>query len=98
LGLGTLKFFPASVAGGPAALKALGGPFKTIRFVPTGGVDLANLEHYLALPNVAAVGGSWMVPGSAVAAADWAKIAGLAAEAVSAARGIVQRKKSLDRS
>ncbi|MDR2380085.1 MAG: bifunctional 4-hydroxy-2-oxoglutarate aldolase/2-dehydro-3-deoxy-phosphogluconate aldolase, partial [Bifidobacteriaceae bacterium] len=58
LGLGTLKFFPAATGGGPAALKALSGPFGQVKFVPTGGVSPANLADYLALPNVAAIGGS----------------------------------------
>jgi 2-dehydro-3-deoxyphosphogluconate aldolase/(4S)-4-hydroxy-2-oxoglutarate aldolase len=62
MGLTTLKFFPANVYGGAPALKALGAPFGGVRFIPTGGVSAANIGEFLALENVAAVGGSWMVP------------------------------------
>ena len=61
-GLTTLKFFPANVYGGVAALKALAAPFPQVRFIPTGGVSTSNLADYLQLASVAAVGGSWMVP------------------------------------
>lgn len=60
LGLTTVKFFPANVYGGASAIKALGGPFGQLKFIPTGGVNAENLREYLALPQVAAVGGSWM--------------------------------------
>ncbi|MDR2372645.1 MAG: bifunctional 4-hydroxy-2-oxoglutarate aldolase/2-dehydro-3-deoxy-phosphogluconate aldolase [Bifidobacteriaceae bacterium] len=86
LGLDTLKFFPASIAGGPAAIKALGGPFGQVKFVPTGGIGPANLGAYLALPNVAAVGGSWMVPRDAIRDGDWGRITELTADAVAAAQ------------
>ena len=69
-----LKFFPAM-------LKAWGGPFIDVRFCPTGGVSLANAPEFLALPNVACVGGSWLVPADALAAGDWARITTLAREA-----------------
>ncbi|MDR1387913.1 MAG: bifunctional 4-hydroxy-2-oxoglutarate aldolase/2-dehydro-3-deoxy-phosphogluconate aldolase [Propionibacteriaceae bacterium] len=85
LGLSTLKFFPAASSGGPAALRGLAGPFGGVRFVPTGGITLANLADYLALPNVAAVGGSWMVPRNALAAGDFERIRQLTAAAVQAA-------------
>ena len=75
------KFFPAMQAGGPAMLKAWGGPFIDVRFCPTGGVSLANAPEFLALPNVACVGGSWLVPADALAAGDWARITTLAREA-----------------
>lgn len=61
LGLTVLKFFPASVYGGVKALKALGGPFPQVKFIPTGGVNDENEAEYLALPNVFAVGGSYLV-------------------------------------
>lgn len=77
-GLTVLKFFPAATAGGVAALKALHGPFPDIAFCPTGGIDAANAPAYLALPNVIAVGGSWVAPKAAVAAGDWQRIAALA--------------------
>ena len=62
LGLTTVKFFPAGTSGGAAAIAALAAPFVGVSFVPTGGVGPKNLEDYLSLPCVAAVGGSWMVP------------------------------------
>ena len=76
-----LKFFPAMQAGGPAMLKAWGGPFTDVKFCPTGGVTLANAAEFLALPNVACVGGSWLTPADAVAQGDWARITTLAREA-----------------
>lgn len=79
-----LKLFPASVAGGVPMLKALAGPFPALRFCPTGGVTPSNMGDYLALPNVFAVGGSWLSPAEAVAAGDWARITALAAQAASA--------------
>lgn len=84
LGLSTLKFFPAYIYGGPAALKALGAPFPQVRFIPTGGVSADNLATYLSLPNVAAVGGSWMVPADVIDAGDMATIQRLCAEAAAA--------------
>lgn len=85
LGLTTVKFFPAGTSGGAAAIAALAAPFRGVRFVPTGGVGPANLHEYLALPSVAAVGGSWMVPRDRVAAGDFAGIARLIADAVALA-------------
>lgn len=87
LGLTTVKFFPAATFGGVAAIQALSAPFGEIRVVPTGGVGPADLDAYLALPAVAAVGGSWMVPSDAIAAGDFDRIAALTAEAVAAAAG-----------
>ncbi|MGB7961444.1 MAG: bifunctional 4-hydroxy-2-oxoglutarate aldolase/2-dehydro-3-deoxy-phosphogluconate aldolase [Propionicimonas sp.] len=85
LGLTTLKFFPANVYGGAAALKALGAPFPQVRFIPTGGVSVGNLADYLSLPNVGAVGGSWMVPADAIDAGDTTTIQSLCAAAVQTA-------------
>lgn len=85
LGITTCKFFPADTYGGINALKALGAPFGGVSFVPTGGVSAANLADYLALPNVAAVGGSWMVKASLIDSGDFATIQSLAADAVAAA-------------
>jgi 2-dehydro-3-deoxyphosphogluconate aldolase / (4S)-4-hydroxy-2-oxoglutarate aldolase len=82
LGCELLKFFPAETSGGAAALRALGGPFPDVRFVPTGGITAANAADYLALGSVVAVGGSWMVAPSLIAAGDFAAIARLTAEAV----------------
>ena len=76
-----LKFFPAMQAGGPAMLKAWGGPFFDVRFCPTGGVTPQNAKEFLSLSNVACVGGSWLVPADALAQGDWARIVQLAREA-----------------
>jgi 2-dehydro-3-deoxyphosphogluconate aldolase/(4S)-4-hydroxy-2-oxoglutarate aldolase len=77
-GLSELKFFPALQAGGAAMLKAWGGPFGEVRFCPTGGISAGNAAEFLALPNVACVGGSWLVPSDALAQGDWARITQLA--------------------
>lgn len=87
-GLTTLKFFPASNYGGTGTLKALSSVFPGVRFVPTGGVSAGNLGDYLALPNVPAVGGSWMVPADAIDAGDFAEVQRLSAEAVAAAAAL----------
>lgn len=63
LGYNIIKFFPAGVFGGLKALKALSGPFPQVKFLPTGGADLSNLEEYLAFDKIIAVGGSWMMKG-----------------------------------
>jgi 2-dehydro-3-deoxyphosphogluconate aldolase/(4S)-4-hydroxy-2-oxoglutarate aldolase len=79
-----LKFFPAEASGGVAMLKALGGPFAHTgaQFVPTGGINALTLPAYLALPQVAAVGGSWMAERELVAQRAWEKITALAADAI----------------
>ena len=77
-GFTEMKLFPAQQAGGVGMLKALGGPFGDVTFCPTGGVTLASAPEFLALPNVACVGGSWLTPKDAVAAGDWARIMQLA--------------------
>ena len=84
LGAKQLKFFPAEAAGGVNMLKALAGPFghTGVRFVPTGGITAANLPNYLAIPQVAAVGGSWMAERKVVAEKNWSKITSLTAEAM----------------
>jgi 2-dehydro-3-deoxyphosphogluconate aldolase / (4S)-4-hydroxy-2-oxoglutarate aldolase len=79
-GFTELKLFPAQQAGGIGMLKALGGPFPDAVFCPTGGIGAATAPDFLALPNVACVGGSWLTPASAVAARDWARITTLARE------------------
>ena len=63
LGITTVKFFPANIYGGLNALKALSGPFPQVKFLPTGGVDLANIKEFLAFDRVVAVGGSFMMKG-----------------------------------
>ena len=81
-----LKFFPAMQAGGAPMLKAWHGPFNDVRFCPTGGITAQNAREFLALPNVACVGGSWLTPADALAAGDWARITRLAAEAAALPR------------
>lgn len=76
-GLKLVKFFPAEAYGGINTLKALAGPFGAMKFVPTGGVGLNNLTDYLDLPNVAAVGGSFIPPSKMVKEKDWAGISKL---------------------
>ena len=61
LGITTVKFFPANIYGGLAALKALAAPFPQIKFIPTGGVDRNNIDEFLAFDKVAAIGGSFFV-------------------------------------
>jgi len=87
-GFGLLKCFPAAQLGGVEVLKAWGGPLPDLRFCPTGGVSPANLASFLALPNVALIGGSWLTPAAAVAAGDWEQITRLAREATAAAAAI----------
>jgi 2-dehydro-3-deoxyphosphogluconate aldolase/(4S)-4-hydroxy-2-oxoglutarate aldolase len=77
-GFNALKLFPAEQAGGIGLLKALAGPFPGTLFCPTGGIGEDNFDKYLALPNVACVGGSWVCPAEAVAAKDWNRITRLA--------------------
>ena len=61
LGITTVKFFPANIYGGLAALKALSAPFPQVKFIPTGGVDRSNIDEFLAFDKVAAIGGSFFV-------------------------------------
>lgn len=85
LGLDVVKFFPASIAGGVEALTSMAGVFRSMRFMPTGGISASNLAEYLALPSVLACGGSWLTPADALAVGDFQTITDLAAEAVSIA-------------
>lgn len=73
-GIYEMKFFPAAAAGGVAMLKSIGGPLPQAVFCPTGGVSPKNAMDYLALKNVACVGGSWMAPADLVDQEDWAEI------------------------
>ena len=86
LGLTTVKFFPASIAGGVPALKALASVFRTMRFMPTGGVSPGNLADFLSVPAVLACGGSWLTPADRIEAGDYEAITKLAGEAVAIAR------------
>ncbi len=81
------KFFPAEAAGGIAMLKAIAGPFPQVTFCPTGGISAANYRDYLALKNVACVGGSWIVPEELIAAQNWGAITELAVATVAAVPG-----------
>jgi 2-dehydro-3-deoxyphosphogluconate aldolase / (4S)-4-hydroxy-2-oxoglutarate aldolase len=89
-GLEAFKFFPAEAAGGPRFLAALGGPYPHVSFVPTGGIDASTLAAYLALPNVLACGGSWMVGRRLLADGDMATVRRLAGEARAIVRGARQ--------
>ena len=77
-GFTELKFFPAVQSGGIQMLKAWQGPFAELRFCPTGGISPANAAEFLALSNVVCVGGSWLVPASALEAGNWSLITELA--------------------
>jgi 2-dehydro-3-deoxyphosphogluconate aldolase/(4S)-4-hydroxy-2-oxoglutarate aldolase len=85
-GYSAFKFFPAAACGGPAALKALAGPFPAARFCPTGGIDAATAPAYLALSNVLCVGGSWVAPAGAIARGDFAEVERLARAAAKLAK------------
>lgn len=82
LGLRTVKFFPAGLAGGPKMLKAFASVFQDVRVMPTGGVNAANLADFLEVPAVLACGGSWLTPKKAIAAGDFAAITAIAKEAL----------------
>ena len=84
LGCRFLKFFPAEAAGGVPMLKSLIAPYKHlgVRFMPTGGVTTANVENYLAIKEVVAVGGTWLGKADAIAAGDWDGIRKTVADAV----------------
>jgi 2-dehydro-3-deoxyphosphogluconate aldolase / (4S)-4-hydroxy-2-oxoglutarate aldolase len=81
-GFSLVKLFPAGQAGGLAMLKALSGPLGDMQFCPTGGVSLANMREFLAQPNVAMVGGSWLTPLDLVLAGQWDEITQLAKAAI----------------
>ena len=80
-GITEVKFFPAEAAGGAPYVESLSGPLPDVRFCPTGGIGAATARSYLALPNVACVGGSWLTPADAIAAAAWDRVEALAREA-----------------
>ena len=81
LGFTELKFFPAGAAGGLDYLKSVAGPCPHLKFCPTGGVGPKNMADFLSLPNIFAVGGSWLTPKPAVDAENWAELTRLAREA-----------------
>jgi 2-dehydro-3-deoxyphosphogluconate aldolase/(4S)-4-hydroxy-2-oxoglutarate aldolase len=82
LGCDVLKFFPADINGGLPAIAALAAPFAGVRFIPTGGIDAANVGSYIAHPAVLAVGGSWMVARPLIAASEWNAITDVVCSAV----------------
>lgn len=82
LGLKYLKFFPAEVAGGVKMIKAMAAPYTMVRFMPTGGINTANLADYLSCKAVFACGGSWMVPSDKISSGNFAEIEKMTADAV----------------
>ncbi len=86
-GLKMIKFFPANVYGGLNAMKNLSAPFVGVKFLPTGGVNAANIKEYIDAPFIHAVGGSWVCPKAEIAAGNWEKITQLCLEARKAAKG-----------
>ena len=86
-GLKMVKCFPANVYGGLNAMKNLAAPFVGVKFLPTGGVNAANIKEYVDAPFIHAVGGSWVCPKADIAAGNWEKITQLCLEARKAAKG-----------
>ena len=82
-GIEVVKFFPADLSGGPKMLKNLAGPYPTMRFMPTGGINNSTLKSYLELPNVIACGGSWIINKDLIAAGKFGEIKKLIEEALS---------------
>lgn len=74
LGYNALKFFPAEYCGGVKLLSAFNGPFKGVKFCPTGGISTDNMHSYLKLENVLCVGGSWLTPKNLIQNKEWDKI------------------------
>ncbi len=85
MGLKVVKFFPANVYGGLNAMKNLSAPFGGVKFMPTGGVNTANIKEYISAPFIHAVGGSWVCPKDAIKSGDFGKITQLCKEAREAA-------------
>lgn len=85
MGLKVIKFFPANVYGGLNAMKNLAAPFVGIKFMPTGGINAANVREYIDAPFIHAVGGSWVCPKADISAGNFEKITALCAEARAAA-------------
>lgn len=86
LGYRQLKLFPASALGGPAYLRAMSAPLPELEFVPTGGIDESSMAQWFALPCVAALGGSWMLPRELVTRQDWNILGNVASRSLAAAR------------
>ncbi|GAA7556357.1 bifunctional 4-hydroxy-2-oxoglutarate aldolase/2-dehydro-3-deoxy-phosphogluconate aldolase [Helicobacter pylori] len=82
LGYSALKFFPAEYCGGVKLLNAFNGPFKGVKFCPTGGISADNMRSYLNLENVLCVGGSWLTPKDLIQNKEWDKITGICKRAL----------------
>ncbi|GAA7184439.1 bifunctional 4-hydroxy-2-oxoglutarate aldolase/2-dehydro-3-deoxy-phosphogluconate aldolase [Helicobacter pylori] len=82
LGYSALKFFPAEYCGGVKLLNAFNGPFKGVKFCPTGGISADNMRSYLDLENVLCVGGSWLTPKNLIQNKEWDKITGICKRAL----------------
>lgn len=80
------KFFPAESSGGVGALKSFSGPLSSVKFCPTGGINLQNFNEYLALPNVECIGGSWIAPTSLMDEGNWQEITNLCKQALAAVK------------
>jgi 2-dehydro-3-deoxyphosphogluconate aldolase/(4S)-4-hydroxy-2-oxoglutarate aldolase len=87
-GLDHVKFFPAEASGGLKMLKAMSGPYGSVRFLPTGGVKLENLAEYLSSPKVFAVGGSWVATKELIAKKDFEEIGNRVREAVAVVKKV----------
>ncbi len=88
LGLDTVKFFPAELNGGVEKLKAYAGPYKTLKWMCTGGVSAKNVNEYLNFDQIIAVGGTWMCKSDAIKAGQWDKITAMSREAVDTMLGL----------
>jgi 2-dehydro-3-deoxyphosphogluconate aldolase/(4S)-4-hydroxy-2-oxoglutarate aldolase len=90
LGVNVLKFFPSEASGGTAMIKAVSAPYAHlgVKFIPTGGVNIKNIEEYLALPQVLSVGGTWIAKKDAIAAGSWEEIKNNALEVTAVVRRV----------
>lgn len=87
-GLEVVKFFPAEQYGGLSTIKALAAPYTTVKFMPTGGVNVKNLADYLKSDKIVACGGTWMVKGDLIKAGEWDKIRQMTADAAALVKEI----------
>ncbi len=94
-GLDVVKFFPAEASGGVAMIKALAGPYTTLRFMPTGGVNAKNITNYLDYEKIVACGGTWMIDKAMIKAGNFAGIEKLTREAVNAMLGFRVRSSAI---
>jgi len=93
MGYQQVKLFPAKALGGPAYLQAIAAPLPELAFVATGGVSEANMAEWFALPQIAALGGSWMLPEDLIQQQNWQKIRMLAKTSLETAKSL--REKTL---